>query len=170
MKVPYDEGVATHIGPESCVGVREGAGEALTGERAGRVSSRVRKHFGAPTASICPEGDTDRLGIARGDLAPRGLRPCARTEAPRTGTGRSHTWPLIMAPRSAPSILREQGGDVRVWEVGQANSTREASEQGHRCAGARGGSGGKWPDQGEFVSTKQVPDTVPGKGHEHGQP
>ncbi len=31
MKEPYGEGLAIHTGPESCVGVREGAGEALTG-------------------------------------------------------------------------------------------------------------------------------------------
>ena len=37
MKEPYTEGVATHGGPESCVGVRKGAGEALTGVRAGRA-------------------------------------------------------------------------------------------------------------------------------------
>ena len=35
-------GVATHIGPESCGAAREGGVEALTGERAGRVFSRVR--------------------------------------------------------------------------------------------------------------------------------
>mgnify|MGYP007135461071 CR=1 FL=1 len=33
MRVPYDEGVANHIGPESCAGVREGVSEALTRER-----------------------------------------------------------------------------------------------------------------------------------------
>ena len=32
MQVPYDEDLASHIGPESCVGAREGIGEALTGE------------------------------------------------------------------------------------------------------------------------------------------
>ena len=42
MKVPYGEGVATHTGPESCVVGREAGGEALTGVRAGRVSSRER--------------------------------------------------------------------------------------------------------------------------------
>jgi len=35
MKEPYIEGVATHGGPESCVGVREGVGEALTGGSVG---------------------------------------------------------------------------------------------------------------------------------------
>ena len=40
MKVPYAEGLASHDGPESCAGARKGVGEALTGEHAGRVSSR----------------------------------------------------------------------------------------------------------------------------------
>jgi len=40
MEVSYGEGVATHAGPESCAVGREAGGEALTGERAGRVSSR----------------------------------------------------------------------------------------------------------------------------------
>jgi hypothetical protein len=42
MKESYESGVATHIGPESCGAAREGGVEALTGERAGRVLSRVR--------------------------------------------------------------------------------------------------------------------------------
>jgi hypothetical protein len=40
MKESYAEGLATHSGPESCVAVRKGSGEALTGARAGRVFSR----------------------------------------------------------------------------------------------------------------------------------
>src|SRR5207253_1263034 len=42
MKKSYESGVATHIGPESCGAAREGGVEALTGECAGRVFSRVR--------------------------------------------------------------------------------------------------------------------------------
>ena len=40
MRVPCGEGVAIHADLESCAGVRKDGGEALTGESAGRVSSR----------------------------------------------------------------------------------------------------------------------------------
>jgi len=42
MKKSYESGSATHIGPESCGAARKGGVEALTGERTGRVFSRVR--------------------------------------------------------------------------------------------------------------------------------
>lgn len=41
MEVRYSEGVAIHTAPESCAGIREGVGEALTGARVGGVSSGV---------------------------------------------------------------------------------------------------------------------------------
>jgi hypothetical protein len=41
MKKSHECEVATHIGPESCGAARKGGVEALTGERAGRVISRV---------------------------------------------------------------------------------------------------------------------------------
>jgi RNA-directed DNA polymerase len=39
MRELYIEGLAIHDGPESCVGGREAAGEALTGVRAGWLLS-----------------------------------------------------------------------------------------------------------------------------------
>ena len=42
MQKSYECGPATHIGPESCGAARKSGVEALTGERAGRVFSRVR--------------------------------------------------------------------------------------------------------------------------------
>ena len=42
MQVLYVEDLANHDDPESCVGIREGVGEALTGEHAGRVLSREK--------------------------------------------------------------------------------------------------------------------------------
>jgi hypothetical protein len=40
MRVPYGEGLASHIGPESCVCSCKAVSEALTGESAGQVLSR----------------------------------------------------------------------------------------------------------------------------------
>ncbi len=40
MREPYDEGLANHIGPESCGGASNGMAEALIGVRAGQVLSR----------------------------------------------------------------------------------------------------------------------------------
>ena len=40
MEESYVKGLANRDGPESCTGARKGAGEALAGERAGRVLSR----------------------------------------------------------------------------------------------------------------------------------
>ena len=42
MQVLYVEDLANHDDPESCVGIRKDAGEALTGEHAGRVLSREK--------------------------------------------------------------------------------------------------------------------------------
>jgi hypothetical protein len=39
VRVSYFEGLATHIDPESCVGGRKAAGEALIGESTGSVPS-----------------------------------------------------------------------------------------------------------------------------------
>lgn len=85
MQVLYDEGVATHIGPESCgayqrVGVprvspmAEARREALTGERAGQPLSRERFQRGADDVQSS-EGNTAGRGIASVQPAPRGRRP-----------------------------------------------------------------------------------------------
>ncbi len=49
MQVHYDEGVAIRIGPEPCVGVREGVGEASAGERTGQPLSCERRQSRVPT-------------------------------------------------------------------------------------------------------------------------
>lgn len=45
MRVHYDEGVATHVGPEPCAGLREEVGEASVGERIGQPLSRERMYY-----------------------------------------------------------------------------------------------------------------------------
>ena len=51
MEELYVEGLATRDGPESCVEVPRGRGEALTGVRVGRVIEPRNRSFGVPTLS-----------------------------------------------------------------------------------------------------------------------
>jgi hypothetical protein len=51
MEELYVEGPATHGGPESCVDVPRGRGEALAGARAGRAMEPRNGAFGVPTLS-----------------------------------------------------------------------------------------------------------------------
>jgi hypothetical protein len=75
VKVPHDEGVASHIGPEPCVGTREGDGEASAGERIGQPWSRESlKVPGADVVEIM-EGNMDRRAIASACPTRRGRRP-----------------------------------------------------------------------------------------------
>jgi len=70
MEELYVEGVATHGGPESCVVVREGGGEALTGARAGRAIEPRNVLFGVPTLSEWRKA-TSTAAVSRGAVGPR---------------------------------------------------------------------------------------------------
>jgi hypothetical protein len=52
VQVRHDEGVATRIGPEPCVVIREGGGEASAGERIGQPLSRESHLSRTPTPLI----------------------------------------------------------------------------------------------------------------------
>ena len=70
VKVRYDEGLTNHIGPESCVAVREGGREALTGERAGQAIERRNIALRGAHALLTAEGNTvlDRNGEGQTNL------------------------------------------------------------------------------------------------------
>lgn len=102
MEVSYVEGLASYGGPESCVHIREGVGEALTGVRAGRVSSRVmhapwrelRVVRGAEAVEKCRRPHRCcRFGEAASDPA--------RSETPRTRGNISHGNREIPRPAAA---------------------------------------------------------------------
>ena len=84
MKESYGEGVVIHTGPELCVASREAVCEALVGVRAGRVFSPEISWSGVPTLSPCAEGNTLSSASASWTGTPRGRRPRACTEPPRT--------------------------------------------------------------------------------------
>jgi hypothetical protein len=48
VQVHYDEGVAIHIGPKPCVGVREDGDEASVGEGIGQPLSRENLEHVSP--------------------------------------------------------------------------------------------------------------------------
>jgi hypothetical protein len=74
VQVPYDEGVAIRIDPESCAVAREGFGEALTGGRIGQPLSRESLLRGADAVETA-EGNMAGGVIASHPTTPRGLRP-----------------------------------------------------------------------------------------------
>ena len=75
MQVPHDEGIASHIGPEPCAGIREGVGEASAGEHTGQPWSR--ENLSNPGADVfeITEGNMGGRDIASVRLTRRGRRP-----------------------------------------------------------------------------------------------
>ena len=94
------EGVAIHVGPESCVRVREDAGEALTGVRAGWAIEprKLNKVRGADAVTL--GGRQHRQRRYRESLSdPARSENLARTESPCARTGRSRDYSSWRAGR-----------------------------------------------------------------------
>jgi RNA-directed DNA polymerase len=83
MKVLYIEGLANHIGPESCIVDRKGEGEALTGERAGWVLSCEIN--APPQGGLLRGADVLEIGGRQNLVRRHGktLRDPARSKTPR---------------------------------------------------------------------------------------
>ena len=97
MRELYIEGVAIHGGPEPCVVVRKGGGEASVGVRAGWaieprnwLQSRCRRSHNLWKATSLPAFFASRQRTSRGP------RTCACAESPCARTGRSHDHLLVV--------------------------------------------------------------------------
>src|ERR1700737_4712883 len=112
MKESYEKGVANHLGSEPCGVSRKAGHEALVGVRAGRALSPEITQVGVPTPSGYAEGNTLVSESASWAGTPRGRRPRACTETPRTRTGRSQVPPNSL---SHAGVLERSGksGDAR---------------------------------------------------------
>ena len=75
MRVRRDEGLAIHIGPEPCAGIREGAGEASAGGRIGQPLSHENAYLWDADAISNAEGNMGGYDNASTHLILRGLRP-----------------------------------------------------------------------------------------------
>ena len=99
MQVRRDEGVAIRIGPEPCVGTREGVGEASVGECIGQPLSHERDFVPDADAVSLAEGETDGRVFASACFDPAWSETLACAEAPCAGTGRSPDWPYAPGVR-----------------------------------------------------------------------
>ena len=116
MQVHHEEGVANHLGPEPCVGTREGDGEASAGERTGQPLSRVRSLIPGADAFQIAEGNMIGRAIASARTARRGRRP----------------WHVrTLFAREPGGLASDQGWATVLVRGGKARSRRR------RCTDAR---------------------------------
>src|SRR5574342_1323024 len=94
MRALYIEGLATHGDPESCVSVREGRGEALTGVRAGRAIEPRNQKSRVPTLFMRRKAMSPVALSASRWWTLRGRRTRACTESPCARSGRAHHLPV----------------------------------------------------------------------------
>jgi len=109
MKESYVEGLAAHSGPESCVGVRKGGGEALTGVRAGRVSSREKHNPPGCRRRRERRKATSGVPPSRGTTEPRAVKDPVHV---RTHLAREPGDPTFTAP------------DGRAGRIGKSKDAR----------------------------------------------
>ena len=107
MQVHYDEGIANHIGPEPCICVREGAGEASVGDHIGQPLSRESHVKSGADTVLLVEGNTAGGAIASTRTARRGRRPW-------------HVWTLLA--REPGYLTFDQGGAPLLVRIGKARS------------------------------------------------
>ena len=104
MREPYVEDIASHGGPESCVGDPRGRSEALTGVHAGRLLSLENSIVQGADAVVGAEGNIAGGSIASRQRALRGRRTRARVRAPH-------------AENREISRLPAPGDDASSWMV-----------------------------------------------------
>jgi hypothetical protein len=75
VQVRHDEGIANHIDPEPCAGIREVVGEASVGERTGQPLSRDSTYVPGADAVVKAEGHMSERDIASARMTRRGRRP-----------------------------------------------------------------------------------------------
>ena len=104
MKEPYVEDLASHGGPESCVGDPRGRSEALTGVHAGRLLSLENSIVQGADAVVGAEGYIAGGVSASRQWALRGRRTRARVRS-------------LHAENREISRLPSPGGDAPSWMV-----------------------------------------------------
>lgn len=95
MKVSHNEGLATHINPESCGGCGNTLAEALIGESTGGLMSSEKTLIRVPTLWNDREGHICDGENGESSCDPAESKNLACAEASYAGTGRSGKLPLL---------------------------------------------------------------------------
>jgi len=118
MKVQHGKDLASHSGPESCGGAREGVAEALTGDTGGSAIEPRNPDFGTPTQLSDAEGNMDQ-----GDNSETWVSP-ARSETLHTpGSFLNRSWEISAAPGETTS-----GGSGKAKSHTPGQSAAEKSD------------------------------------------
>ena len=152
MKVSCSEGIAIHTGPESCILIREGGSEALTGVRAGRVLSRESEsplrgaddveRIGRPYPSR-RHGETRRDPARSKTLCMRGCISLGSREVPHspvariaTGSGPDPSLPVPSPgkPGSCRQPARANGERISFISEKRILGTHSLAENDHVIA------------------------------------
>ena len=70
MQEPHKKGIANHLDPESCAGVGNRVGEALTGAHADQPSSSEITSPGVPTLHWDIWGRHTQFGAVKSEMSP----------------------------------------------------------------------------------------------------
>jgi hypothetical protein len=149
VQVRHGEGVAIHIGPEPCVGIRKGVGEASVGEHAGQSLSR--ESLIVPSADVVEITEGNTGGCVSASVRPtrHGRRPwhvwkLFAREPGGLGFGqrRDTAGPHREDEESKPMMHEPEKSDSAIVARKPANKAeRSAAEQVERRAGTEGNAG-----------------------------
>ena len=141
MQVHCSEGLATHTGPESCAHVREGMGEALTGERIGQPLSGENSVWGADALEKA-EGNMGWHASASAGSTPRRLRPWHVRKAPAREPGDLRHRPPLWAGRIGKAEMPKPMTHGAQKSDPLIVPTKPANKAGQPAAESVEGSGG----------------------------
>ena len=162
MKESYGKDPASHPDPESCVGGRKVAGEALTGAHAGQPSSCEIRSSGVPTPLSEAEGNTEGGVIGKPPSRPRAVGDPV------------HAWKLFARETGDPMGTRR-------WYGGSAGEGHDRTSGVHAHGKSdgrvvpkkppnRAGSDptaeaveGRRPTEGNTTPDGRIPDTEPAR-------
>ena len=133
MKVPYDEGLANHVSPESCGGCGNKTAEALTGENAGGPLSSEITTARVPTLWLGGEGNIRRSAKRELRWDPAESENLACVEASWAGIERSEKFLSFKAGIGESRVKNLQMH--RRWLCSGGNDEQEIQSTSEGLAG-----------------------------------